>query len=171
MGCDIHMYIEYKIGDAPWQADSHHVYTDEDKDGNGIDLQDVDAARRNYEFFGALAGVRCDGPNAKGLPSDVSEIIQKESDRWDCDGHSHSYSSLEEFKQALKVCDLFKVKGVEPIAFYNYTTTFGYSYASILAYCKKQVKKFKFELETEKHLLGQDINTDVECRLVYWFDN
>jgi hypothetical protein len=164
------MYIEYKLGDGPWQADEHHVC---DEDGC---LRDVDSSHRDYELFGVLAEVRNSVDNdaePKGLPDDVSETIKSESDRWDCDGHSHSYSSLEEFKDALKKCDLFKVRGVEPIAFYYHydDVTKHYGYANILAYCKSQIKKFKIELEAEKYLLGQNINTEVQCRLVYFFDN
>lgn len=65
---------------------------------------------RNYDLFGILADVRngrgfagCDTGNGfipisqpKGLPIDVSEKVQEESDNWDCDGHSHTYFSLQE---------------------------------------------------------------------------
>ena len=58
---------------------------------------------RNYELFGILAGVRdrnndsIDDP--RGLPEDVSEVTKKESDRWDEDGHSHSWVTLKELKE------------------------------------------------------------------------
>jgi hypothetical protein len=58
---------------------------------------------RNYELFGILAGVRdrnndsIDDP--RGLPEDVCEVTKKESDRWDSDGHSHSWVTLKELKE------------------------------------------------------------------------
>ena len=58
---------------------------------------------RNYELFGILAGVRdhnndsIDDP--RGLPEDVSEVTKKESDRWDGDGHSHSWLTLKELRE------------------------------------------------------------------------
>jgi hypothetical protein len=65
---------------------------------------------RNYNLFGILADVRNgrgfagirtgDGfipiSEPKGLPDDVSETVQEESDNWEGDGHSHSYFSLTE---------------------------------------------------------------------------
>ena len=169
MGCDIHLFIEYKVGDKPWQTDSHHICEDNY-------LRDVSVSYRNYRLFGALAGIRNRvdyGAEAKGLPDDVSNSIKEESDRWDYDGHGHSYSSLEEFKQALKLSESFEDKDIEPIAFYDMYSniTQEYGYTNLLAYCEKQIKEFQIELEVEKHLLGQDINTDVQCRLVYFFDN
>lgn len=53
--------------------------------------------QRDYAFFAALAGVRGDGPEPKGMPQDASELakymIEKDGD----DGHSHSWDSLEDF--------------------------------------------------------------------------
>lgn len=169
IGCDIHLFIEYKLGDGPWQADKHHTT---DEYGN---LTDADYAHRDYGFFGVLAGVRGSGPEPKGWPDDVSEKLKSESDNWGDDGHSHSWSTLDEFKKALRKHEILKTTGIEPVAFHsqheNLSTNYTYGYSNILAYCKDQVKKFKIELEAEKHLLGQDINTEVQCRLVYFFDN
>jgi hypothetical protein len=67
---------------------------------------------RNYTLFGILADVRngiCSffrGPSTgqeakpismpKGLPEDVSSYVKLQSDEWDCDGHSHSWFTLQE---------------------------------------------------------------------------
>lgn len=57
---------------------------------------------RHYDLFAVLAGVRNYGDrqlpisSPRGLPPDVSSLIQKASDRWDSDGHSHSYLTLRE---------------------------------------------------------------------------
>lgn len=59
---------------------------------------------RNYDMFSLLAGVRDYGDCApiskpRGLPEDVSEYIKYLSDRWGCDGHSHSYYTLKELNR------------------------------------------------------------------------
>lgn len=56
---------------------------------------------RNYNLFGALAGVRNDDMELiadmdRGLPDDVSDEICAISDEWDMDGHSHNYLYLDE---------------------------------------------------------------------------
>lgn len=78
MGCDIHGWIEKKV-DNKWVAVS------ELKDRN-----------RNYGLFADLAGVRGDGPDAKGLPSDVSETVKYWVDKWGPDAHDHSWLPLDE---------------------------------------------------------------------------
>lgn len=70
---------------------------------------------RNYELFGILAGVRdrnndmIDDP--RGLPEDVSSVTKKESDRWDSDGHSHSWLTLKELKEYQGLHPLVKRSG------------------------------------------------------------
>lgn len=54
---------------------------------------------RSYSLFSLLADVRNDGTiepisEPKGLPDDLSPEIQKLSDEWGIDGHSHSYFTL-----------------------------------------------------------------------------
>lgn len=183
MGADIHLFIEYKKGDQPWETDKNHILQTEDDYER---LESCVASHRNYEVFAALAGVRGEGPDPLGLPDDVTDKVKAESDRWGDDGHSHNYNSLEEFTQIIR--DLynspeyrsfgstgFKDDAV-PKAFYS-SNAFdpneyrGMNYETLIAYCKEQVIKFKLELEAEAMLLDQPINTNVECRLVYWFDN
>jgi hypothetical protein len=178
MGCDIHMFIEYKVGDGPWTADKHHINV---KDDDYEYLEQVGVTERNYNLFAALAGVRGPGPANKGLPEDVSYIIKNDTDPDTeySDDHSHSWSTFREFKTALRWCayELGKAKKVDPIAFeaqfppdvnkYELKT----GYPNLVAYIEKTMNDFKAELEAEKHLLGQDVNTEVDARLVYWFDN
>ena len=38
----------------------------------------------------------------KGLPEDVSDVVKEESDRWNGDGHSHSYFTLRELVEYLE---------------------------------------------------------------------
>jgi hypothetical protein len=85
VGCDIHSYIEMKIEDT-WVYAGYIVVW------------------RNYHLFAKLADVRNDGSvtdyiEAKGLPSDVSSVLQDASDRWGRDAHSHSYLTLQEIEE------------------------------------------------------------------------
>ena len=92
MGCDIHLHVEQRSADGTWAPLPHSYST------------------RNYRLFAALAGVRngtgfagCDlgdpiEPIAapRGLPADVSDEVQAESDEWDIDGHTHSWLTAGE---------------------------------------------------------------------------
>ncbi len=172
MGADIHLFIEFKQGDSPWETDKNHRMLLEDPEYSY--LQDADAAHRDYNVFAALAGVRGDGPDPVGLPNDVSEKIQKESDRWDSDGHSHSYDFLEEFELKIRSVYPDAPKNVIPCAFVDrnrFILSRELGYDSLIDYCKNEVTRFHLELAAESMLLDQPINTEVLCRLVYWFDN
>jgi len=82
MGCDIHGWVEVRVGDK-------YIAVAELKDRN-----------RNYRRFAKLAGVRnynsdeCKTP--LGVPDDVSETTKYYIDKWGEDGHSHSYMSVRE---------------------------------------------------------------------------
>lgn len=82
MGCDIHGWVEVKVGDKY------------------IAVKELKSRERNYERFAKLAGVRdyaetSDGtPN--GIPNDVSDTAGYDISEWGIDGHSHSYLPLEE---------------------------------------------------------------------------
>lgn len=80
MGCDIHGWVERKVGDK-------YVAIKEFGDR---------ATERNYRRFGALAGVREDGPPPRGVPPDVSDTGRYYIDKLAGDGHSHSWLPLQE---------------------------------------------------------------------------
>lgn len=85
MGADIHLFLERKAkikGEDKWV---------------GLKKVPGPADNRNYRLFADLAGVRGEGPEPKGLPDDVSDLVWMESDYWDVDAHSHSHCSLTEF--------------------------------------------------------------------------
>ncbi|MCE5387968.1 MAG: hypothetical protein K0041_05235 [Acidithiobacillus sp.] len=133
MGCDIHITVEKKI-DEEWVM--IHTPT----------WQSDVACERNYRRFAALAGVRGDGPPAKGLPSDVSKGTEYRFAAWGDDAHSPSYNTLREF---LDVCERTKYDDVDR------------SKWSIYCLCE--------------HYLGSyweitDQNPD-DFRVVYWFDS
>jgi hypothetical protein len=194
MGCDIHMYIEYKCGNGlPWQADDHHfpkwdsrcVDSKLDKaawcqscqqgsetrcDSGYIDFKPVRAVCRDYRMFAQIASVRGQGPRqALGLPDDVSEVISKASDVYGVDGHSHSFLPLDEYKKVL-----FEELRYEPTnrsdAFYERSLPYKDQppyYTTLVNYCEK----LKDEKSLDKQILGKDTSSEVQVRLVFWFDN
>jgi hypothetical protein len=84
MGCDIHGWTEKRVGDK-WVA--YRPIKDRDRD---------------YRLFAALAGVRGDGPDPRGLPPDVSDTAKLDADEWSADGHSHSWLPLPEAFELFK---------------------------------------------------------------------
>lgn len=204
MGCDIHMFIEYKCGNGlPWQADDHHVATWEGRcrdnnphtpdewcsycvashvhnteqwrcDYGYLDFGQVNITCRNYNLFAQLASVRGLGPREpRGLPGDVSPVIRAAAEAWGSDGHSHSYMSAEELKQVLleemqwKPCDpKFNDAFVRPWSISDIDNRPPY-WTPILRYCDK----LKEEKSIDKQILGQDVSSEVQIRLVFWFDN
>ena len=90
----IHDYIKKYTTDDPdffwWGDDSKFPspYTDQPYIG------------RNYNLFGALAGVRHSYMDVisglKGLPNDVSDEICRISDDWGLNAHSHNYLTVKE---------------------------------------------------------------------------
>ena len=81
--------------------------------------------RRDYDFFARLAGVRGDGPEPNGVPSDVSALTQRYISRWGDNGHSHVHMTLREFIKRKIITDVTiadaaksKLQGDDPIAEY-----------------------------------------------------
>jgi len=106
MGCDIHFFVEKKIGNK-W------VSVDEWKDYDGwktVDYKKAFYSNRNYDLFAILANVRngygfagCDTGNGfipismpRGLPDNVSQEVGNHSKQYGEDGHSHSYLTVKE---------------------------------------------------------------------------
>ena len=114
MGCDIHVMLEQKVRtkdepDGVWQVINTF---------NGVPLSAIwfpadepikvkdermcgwwNVEGRNYEFFAALAGVRGDGPEPRGLPDDIAPLAQAWAESWEGDAHSHSWLYADEFTQ------------------------------------------------------------------------
>ncbi|MGH1461203.1 MAG: hypothetical protein ACRBB6_04125 [Neptuniibacter sp.] len=104
MGCDIHEFREKKVNGEWVSADEWETEEEEDERPwvsvvNGLHIS------RNYALFGFLANVRADIDGSfgdpRGLPEDVSTEVKECSDQWDCDGHSHSFVTITELKQAV----------------------------------------------------------------------
>jgi len=106
MGCDIHMYVERKVGQK-WCRVSEkkgitHPYYEEalnDKAKNYFNRKTWTTGR-NYKLFGLLAGVRSSVflPffSPRGLPSDLSAGCKREWKLGETDWHSASYLTLTE---------------------------------------------------------------------------
>ncbi len=111
MGCDIHLYVEVKTPEG-WRSADKWSKEDYGEDGSRVDVDYDDRfyRDRNYDLFAILADVRngrgfagCDTGDGfkpiaavRGLPQDVSPDVKASSDRWDCDGHSHSWLTVAE---------------------------------------------------------------------------
>lgn len=110
MGCDIHMYVEYKktvnnkeqwiCGDYFKKTPYHNGEDESEKAFEKIELH----GNRNYQLFTTLAGVRdytqqvVPVSNPKGVPEDACEFVKKENESWDSDGHTHSWLTLKELR-------------------------------------------------------------------------
>ncbi len=129
MGADIHGWVEQK------------------HNGKWIAIKELgrNASDRNYERFAALAGVRdyneTSSSRPYGIPDDISETAKLDIDKWDIDGHSHSYLGIE--KAAKIFFDTRKNKDKE-------------IYDPIYHY---------FDLDLD---IDDDLDN---FRVVFWFDN
>lgn len=195
MGCDIHMYVEHKVGNK-WVFET--TFYDN---------------HRHYALFSLLADVRNEDEliipisTPKGIPSQISDEVKYEYDLWDCDAHSHSYYSLAElfrYKEASKTNTITHSGHLSENEYRNYLET-----GSVNSWCgwvsgpgvqiipektmkafisgelKKEIGQYYYtsikwdvpiieeigyffdELETLTHI---DENYD-NVRLVFWFDN
>jgi hypothetical protein len=129
MGCDIHAFVEVKL------AGEWHCY-------HACDLG------RDYELFAKMADVRNYGSvepisKPRGLPLDLSAVVEFEAKHWGADGHSHSYLTLDEVAPLEKWLEGPPRKKWAP---------FGYVFGN--GWCRS------------------DLPEGVEdVRLVFWFDN
>ena len=83
MGCDIHVYVEVKIEGSWYNYGTPYV-------------------SRNYTLFAKMADVRnydsiipIDTP--RGLPTDISKVVEAARRKVGVDGHSDSWLSYDEF--------------------------------------------------------------------------
>lgn len=207
MGCDIHMYVEYKkdlpikgsdkrkeewiSGDYFKQNPFKLVWDDENK----MDRLELHGDR-NYTLFTTLAGVR-DYTNEtipvsepKGVPDDACDYVKKENERWDTDGHSHSWLTLKELKDYQSVNRKIKRTGllspVQLVEFDNNnilpeswcqgTNMEGYERREWEDTNNSLIPLIE-KLQKRAHELMQydwqpyDVTNDEKIRIVFWFDN
>jgi hypothetical protein len=143
MGCDIHMHGEVKIN-GEW----HHW-----NQPNGFRWYALFAKManvRNYSELGKIKPISL----PRGLPADATFLTKFDSDRWGCDGHSHSWLSGEE------VADLGKWAEEENRKPDNYWS-FEHHYIGYI---------FGNGWDVKKYPRGYPRGVE-DARLVFWFDN
>lgn len=100
MGCDIHLYSEYRDKKGKWFSADHFSvdpYIENELNYELVSIYDW----RNYELFGTLANVRNYSDNEcisdpRGLPCDMSLATKKGYEFWGCDAHSCSWLTAAE---------------------------------------------------------------------------
>ncbi len=93
MGCDIHIVLEQRAKGGRWIGiDTYIGHECSYIKGWATPI----ARERNYDRFAALAGVRGNGPEPRGLPWDASETVRFLADEWGGDGHSHSWLPIKD---------------------------------------------------------------------------
>lgn len=140
MGCDIHAFIERRAVAAR--------STDHRWEFVMADRGDPRWGDRNYQLFAALAGVRGEGPDAKGLPTDISDLVQEERALIADDGHSDSW---HEFWEALALWIEFDDQ--------NHTTNEQHRLHNVT----RDVQAWQ--------MFGHVPLEGYDYRIVYWFDN
>ena len=201
MGSDIHIYTEIKKSinsEDKWVNVDNWRYNPYYQEGNNnwermLSVESIYSGR-NYELFGILAGVRnrnndsIDDP--RGLPEDVSEVTKKESDRWDGDGHSHSWLTLRELKEYQGLHPVVKRSGfISPEAaelldageetpdtwcqMTTLTTWVKREWEEGCDVLKPLVDKLNERVRDEFYVWGDEERPefDEKIRIVFWFDN
>ncbi len=113
MGCDIHWIIEKRNTESGLDDVWVGVATNCNTPALPVSANLPDEyntltqpiySGRDYAFFAALAGVRGDGPDPRGVPPDASTLARMDIDNYGVSGHSYSWATLLEFVLAwLKV--------------------------------------------------------------------
>jgi hypothetical protein len=162
MGCDIHLYVEKRLKSGDWafvrdlnetiNSDGLRPWAAQGKPVGGF----WKLSGRNYNLFANLAGVRGDGPEAKGLPGDVSDYLQEEVDGYGSDGHSHSWSTPLEFMEAY----------ISAMEIYD-------EHSELDKYIQIRLKDgAEVALDAfMRDMCSLDMDQGDEYRFVYWFDN
>jgi hypothetical protein len=141
MGCDIHVVLEVKTTIGWVAVDTYQGHHKSWVTEGEYDWSSPITTARNYGRFGALAGVRRDGPDPKGIPDDASGTTKHLVDRWGVDGHSHSWLPS---KEAAEI----------------YLQTAG---PDLEDYKREYPENYFFGIE--RH------DKNEEYRVVFWFDN
>jgi hypothetical protein len=141
MGCDIHMVLERKHG-LKWIAvDTFKSHEASYSKG----YTSPSATSRNYARFAALANVRGDGPEPRGIPADISDTTAMLLEDWEGDAHSMSWLPLGEAAKIF-IATEYSSKPEDFAAKYPQSHFFGVDESD-------------------------DRNKRVKYRLIFWFDN
>lgn len=108
---------------------------------------------RNYDLFGALAGVRRPGPEPRGIPTDASLLALHMIASWGEDGHSHTWHTMD-----------------EALPIFIQHSQFGDPGAAVLKAMQDGTSKVLDEYMRYFWSLD-DEDTLADYRLISWFDN
>jgi hypothetical protein len=180
MGCDIHMYAEFKVNNGEWKPHDEHIkklnklsiqYEKKGASSHIPPMLEIDAVCRDYDLFGRLAGVRRQNMKVtpKGTPEDISELVKDAIKYWGIDGHSHSWLTLSEFKDVL-FSDGFYSETDRTDMFYDCEELGFYGAPPAFTTVVKSCEKYIEEKTVDSILLDEEL-PEIQCRLVFWFDN
>lgn len=181
MGCDIHVYLERKFSDGPWEIEPKHKIK---LDDNG-EIDDIDSistfSARNYTFFGEVAGVRSfSKPKIppRGLPQDASKEIQKLYTKnlyW----HTCTWLSPEEMQEAMS---LFEKK--YSLDSYNRVDRINWLWEGDSARCWENRNDIGRHIDNsallyiEKEIINNNLDNvllgadrQLQFRFIIWFDS
>ena len=115
MGTDVHIVIETKnknSGEWVGVYGSDNPFNSPHNPQEPYPINTLD--HRDYDFFGAIAGVRRAGPEANGLPDDISSMTKMYITVWGDSAHSHSYLPLADFiRLKIKTNPILTAKAAE----------------------------------------------------------
>lgn len=151
MGCDIHVVVEQRH-EGKWIG--VHDCPPVRARGSNKEMTYAwhEIGDRNYTRFGLLAGVRSDGPEPRGFPSDASDLASIRGRSWHGDGHSHSWTTAYELIPIM----------METAGDKDRATLAAYLLDSQRAAAEYVMHRW----------LAIDRSVDPEdVRIVYWFDN
>ena len=167
MGCDIHLYAEYKVDNSEWIADKHHNQDCDHSYSIFPPIPQCFSGDRNYGLFAAIASVRGES-NLKplGLPDDLSETLKPLADDYNNHHyyyHSYSYMTLDKF-------ELISVQHGGYFGVHHYIS----ETAEFIQHCKEYMKQLEFDFVAEQYLLGKKKKTKktkIKCRVIFGFDS
>lgn len=169
MGCDIHLFIEYKEKDYPGISNfGEEIYIS-----------------RNYYLFGLMntnirGGVE-GGFSQKGLPENLSYTVENANHiniNEEFNDDSGDYVSLEKAKQWEKYGSKIIYNEVEKPIKVTHPDWHGHSWLSteefetVLEKMNKEQFGYKcLEADVVLAILKKFKELDIEARVVFWFDN
>lgn len=168
MGCDIHMYVEYRSItniDTGWRCGDYFRVVDPLAEKPVIKRIEL-YGDRDYSLFAVLADVRNSHlidyiSEPRGLPDDVTEYVKREYGAWGNDAHSCSYFTLQEL---IDYHDVHKPKDL-----------MGYDVLKpLIDKLKQRANEIDliWEFEWDNSLTrGIAYKKAERIRIVFWFDN
>ena len=160
MGCDIHLFREHKVEGKWFSSDAWYQESEESRHTEPGTLHlsvvhEMDQPGRCYAAFGLLAGVRTEYDYSlpeKGIPDDVSWLVEQEFIGWDVDAHTPSFINYIELQELRVKLGLLLSESSEDVSTQ-----------------KRYLENLVEYLEDANPSIY--IPGDSDRRLVFWFDN